>query len=137
MTPDTTATVAEIARSLARLLDRYADELTGPVARPTTSVIAQPAAAPKPAPNAAPAKLAAPTPAATDDVPCPKCGGPTWDNRASKKNPKAPDYKCKDRSCDGCVWPPREGKAARTTTVPMPVTGNGDWAPVDDDQIPF
>jgi hypothetical protein len=30
-----------------------------------------------------------------------------WDNRASKRNPKAPDYKCRDRGCDGVVWPPK------------------------------
>ncbi len=28
---------------------------------------------------------------------CPKCGGPMWDNRASKKNPAAPDFKLQDR----------------------------------------
>lgn len=36
---------------------------------------------------------------------CPDCGGPMWDNRQTKKNPKQPDYKCKDK--DGCgkgVW---------------------------------
>ena len=38
---------------------------------------------------------------------CPKCGGKMWDNRLSKRNPKAPDYKCRDRSCDGVIWPPR------------------------------
>lgn len=43
------------------------------------------------------------------DVSCPKCKGPMWDNRATKKNPKAPDFKCRDRSCDGVVWPPKEG----------------------------
>jgi hypothetical protein len=36
---------------------------------------------------------------------CPKCGGAMWDNRATKRNPKAPDYKCRDRSCDGVLWP--------------------------------
>lgn len=41
------------------------------------------------------------------EVRCPTCQGPTWDNRADKKNPKAPDYKCRDKSCDGVVWPPR------------------------------
>jgi hypothetical protein len=41
------------------------------------------------------------------DSSCPKCGGETWDNRLSKKNPKAPDFKCKNRSCDGVIWPPR------------------------------
>ncbi|CAA9308301.1 MAG: hypothetical protein AVDCRST_MAG11-1307, partial [uncultured Gemmatimonadaceae bacterium] len=48
-----------------------------------------------------------------DDLPdCPKCGGRMWDNRATKRNPKAPDYKCRDRSCDGVVWPPK-GAAPR------------------------
>lgn len=27
---------------------------------------------------------------------CPKCGGAFYDNRGSKKNPKAPDFKCKE-----------------------------------------
>lgn len=35
---------------------------------------------------------------------CPKCGGPCWDNREGKRNPKAPDYKCKNKSCDGAIW---------------------------------
>lgn len=36
---------------------------------------------------------------------CPKCDGPMWDNRESKRNPKAPDFKCKDRdNCDGAIW---------------------------------
>src|SRR5687768_1041405 len=39
---------------------------------------------------------------------CPKCGGAMWDNRASKRNPRAPDFKCRDKSCDGVVWPPRD-----------------------------
>src|SRR5688572_29899362 len=43
---------------------------------------------------------------------CPKCGGRMWDNRLSKRNPKAPDYKCRDRSCDGVVWPARPAPAA-------------------------
>jgi hypothetical protein len=42
-----------------------------------------------------------------DSVSCPKCGGRMWDNRLTKRNPKAPDYKCRDRSCDGVVWPAR------------------------------
>lgn len=33
---------------------------------------------------------------------CPKCGGPVYDNRRDKKNPKAPDFKCKDRN--DCGW---------------------------------
>jgi hypothetical protein len=42
-----------------------------------------------------------------DAVSCPKCGGRMWDNRLTKRNPKAPDYKCRDRSCDGVIWPTR------------------------------
>lgn len=39
------------------------------------------------------------------DVPtCPVCGGRMWDNRVGKRNPKAPDFKCRDRRCDGVVW---------------------------------
>ena len=30
-----------------------------------------------------------------------------WDNRIAKRNPKAPDFKCRSRSCDGVIWPPR------------------------------
>jgi hypothetical protein len=30
---------------------------------------------------------------------CPQCGGELWDNRENKKNPKAPDWKCKDKTC--------------------------------------
>jgi hypothetical protein len=30
---------------------------------------------------------------------CPKCGGGIWDNRENKKNPKAPDWKCKSKTC--------------------------------------
>jgi hypothetical protein len=36
---------------------------------------------------------------------CPKCGARMWDNRASKRNPKAPDFKCRDGRCDGVLWP--------------------------------
>jgi hypothetical protein len=52
-----------------------------------------------------------------DSVSCPKCGGRMWDNRLTKRNPKAPDYKCRDRNCDGVVWPAK--------------TGNGTAAPAD------
>jgi hypothetical protein len=44
------------------------------------------------------------------DVPqCPKCGSDMYDNRATKKNPRQPDFKCKayKDGCDGAVWPPR------------------------------
>lgn len=41
----------------------------------------------------------------TESVSCPKCGGRMWDNRLTKRNPRAPDYKCQNRSCDGVIWP--------------------------------
>jgi hypothetical protein len=52
-------------------------------------------------------------PLASDEPSCPKCGGRMWDNRLTKRNPKAPDYKCRDRSCDGVIWPPKPGKAEK------------------------
>jgi hypothetical protein len=54
---------------------------------------------------------------------CPKCQGPMWDNRVGKRNPKAPDFKCKDRGCDGVVWPPRGAKstAPAAAAAPEPV----------------
>lgn len=48
---------------------------------------------------------------ASDEPECPKCGGRLWDNRVGKKNPKAPDYKCRDRDCDGVIWPPKNAPA--------------------------
>ena len=55
-------------------------------------------------------------PLLSDVPPCRKCGGRMWDNRIGKRNPKAPDFKCRDRSCDGVIWPPKNG-AARTATA--------------------
>ncbi len=49
-------------------------------------------------------------PFAKDEPSCPKCGGRMWDNRLTKRNPKAPDFKCRDRSCDGVIWPPKGEK---------------------------
>jgi hypothetical protein len=55
-------------------------------------------------------------PLATEELSCPKCGGRMWDNRLTKRNPKAPDFKCRDRSCDGVIWPPK-GEPAKTEQV--------------------
>ena len=52
---------------------------------------------------------------------CPKCGGPMWDNRTSKKNPAAPDFKCKTAGCDGVIWPPKasgNGNGASKAAAP-------------------
>jgi hypothetical protein len=55
---------------------------------------------------------AATGPLASDEPTCPKCGGRMWDNRLSKRNPKAPDFKCRNRSCDGVIWPARVASVA-------------------------
>ena len=78
--------------------------------------------------------MAATGPLASDEPSCPKCGGRMWDNRLSKRNPKAPDYKCRSRSCDGVIWPVRGASNASTT--------ESDNAPVPDygaeaNEIPF
>ena len=54
-----------------------------------------------------------------------------WDNRLTKRTPKAPDYKCRDRACDGVIWPPK---------APKPEQHMGDDAPLDEsmaEEIPF
>jgi len=51
---------------------------------------------------------------------CPRCGGAMWDNREGKRNPKAPDFKCKDRSCDGVIWPPRTATSAGGSVAAPP-----------------
>ena len=85
--------------------------------------------------------------AASDDVSCPKCGGRMWDNRASKRNPKAPDFKCRDRSCDGVIWPARPGQPAvataggergRNGAGPLVEVEEGEAAvAASDDDLPF
>ncbi len=49
---------------------------------------------------------------------CPKCEGRMWDNRPDKRNPKAPDFKCKDRRCDGALWPGQHRAAFPIITPP-------------------
>lgn len=49
-----------------------------------------------------------------DNPSCPKCGSTMWDNRETKTNPKAPDFKCKDKNCDGVVWPPKKKAPPKT-----------------------
>lgn len=46
-----------------------------------------------------------------------------WDNRGKKTNPKAPDFKCKDKeNCDGVIWPPRNGGGGYRKTAPAPAS---------------
>ncbi|HEX6965928.1 MAG TPA: Rad52/Rad22 family DNA repair protein [Gemmatimonadaceae bacterium] len=79
---------------------------------------------------------------ASDVPPCPKCGGRMWDNRIGKRNPRAPDFKCRDRSCDGVIWPPKEKVAAAQAAAAAPESeGSGGTEAVataaGDDEIPF
>lgn len=83
---------------------------------------------------------AASGPLATEEPSCPKCGGRMWDNRISKRNPKAPDYKCRNRSCDGVIWPARAGAAAggRGDSGPLvPEVDGAAHAAELTDEIPF
>lgn len=91
-----------------------------------------------------------------DAVSCPSCGGRMWDNRLTKRNPKAPDYKCRDRNCDGVVWPARpngagtqgeQSEESGVATAPDATTvqekkttrkpRTGATVSVGDDEIPF
>lgn len=78
---------------------------------------------------------------AHDNPGCPKCGGRMWDNRVGKRNPKAPDFKCRDRSCDGVIWPPKAngGGRGRAKDRDMGADDNLDAAPpmTGTDDIPF
>lgn len=66
-----------------------------------------------------------------DDYACPKCHGKMWDNRTTKRNPKAPDFKCRDRSCDGVIWPPK-GENVAAAKTPAAQEQEHEW-----EEIPF
>jgi hypothetical protein len=64
----------------------------------------------------------------TENPCCPTCGGEMWDNRNNKKNPKQPDFRCKDQECKGdkgyqtgVYLPKAKGKApAPAPAKPVP-----------------
>jgi hypothetical protein len=68
-------------------------------------------------------------------VSCPKCGGRMWDNRLTKRNPRAPDYKCQNRSCDGVIWPAK-APAGGTPGESYAMAGAGTLA-TPADEMPF
>src|SRR3989442_9807063 len=76
-----------------------------------------------------PAAVSASTqePAVTGNPDCPKCGGPMWDNRESKRNPRAPDFRCRNRVCDGVLWPGQHRAAVPIIghTARLAASGNG------------
>ena len=74
-------------------------------------------------------------PRAANAESCPRCGGRMWDNRLTKRNPRAPDFKCRDRSCDGVIWPSR---------TPTKTEDFEEWPPLanapvipEDAELPF
>lgn len=58
---------------------------------------------------------------------CERCGhDKVWDNRNSKRNPKAPDFKCANKECGEGYWlvkgataPPPKAKASGEITIGM------------------
>ena len=81
---------------------------------------------------------------ALDEESCPKCGGRMWDNRLTKRNPRAPDFKCRDRACDGVIWPARQGVEETRTNEKAEESNGVAWAPLagaplipPDAQLPF
>lgn len=96
-----------------------------PRAQQSRPVSSTPTASPSARPVATPNGSASNTEPA-----CPVCRGKMWDNREGKKNPKAPDWKCRDKSCEGVVWPPKPGAAP--VTVP---DAQDEYAA--DDSLPF
>lgn len=68
---------------------------------------------------------------------CPQCGGEMWDNTApgAKKNPKGPDFKCKDKICAHAMWLPKAKAAtpvaSKATVQAPPSTVN--WSQVGRD----
>jgi hypothetical protein len=61
---------------------------------------------------------------------CPKCSGRMWDNRASKRNPRAPDFKCRNRACDGVLWPSEHRVASPVIQPARLVIARDETAPV-------
>lgn len=77
-------------------------------------------------------------PLAAGEPECPKCAGRMWDNRVGKRNPKAPDFKCRDRSCDGVIWPDKGDKGKRTSMDPEhPPAMSGVPTIEEEEELPF
>lgn len=68
---------------------------------------------------------------------CPVCGGRMWDNRATKRNPRAPDFKCRDRSCDGVVWPLKPAATVPQGNGMRPMGDSSREAAALSDEMPF
>jgi len=60
-----------------------------------------------------------------------------WDNRLTKRNPKAPDYKCQNRSCDGVIWPPKAAATALVEGKDEKPAGSSALVGASEDELPF
>lgn len=101
-----------------------------PASSPTRA--AAPAAAPAAEPRASKPAPAPAAPSGAASTACPKCGGDMWDNRVGKRNPRSPDFKCKDKACDGVIWPPKNAPARSR----QPAGYADDEPPFPDDNAP-
>src|SRR2546422_7319841 len=72
-------------------------------------------------------------PVVTGNPVCPKCGGPMWDTRDSKRTPRAPAFRCRNRVCDGVLWPGQHRAAVPIVgrTAGAAASGNGDVSRMD------
>ncbi len=120
---------AQAAGSVVTYLRRYAlaaavgvapgDDDDGHAAG-TPAPTPRPQAAPQQAPASRPQAAPSSTPPGIDPV-CPTCSSKMWDNRpkkaAGEMNPKAPDFKCRDKACQGVIW-----KHSEKAAGPVPST---------------
>ncbi len=98
------------------------------------------AASPGATPTTVPGSSTVPASMLTDMeiVSCPKCGGRMWDNRLTKRNPRAPDYKCQNRSCDGVIWPPKAAVPAVMETKSERTPSESESAMIGgEEELPF
>lgn len=88
---------AEATRTFAQTVRAAGQEMRAGNRPPTTA----------PRPQAAP--RASNPPPRVGLPSCPVCNGPVWSNIEKKRtgefSAKSPDYKCKDKQCDGAIWP--------------------------------
>ncbi len=90
----------------------------------------------RPAPKREPAPRPQPPTPTKGGQECPDCGGEMWDNRPKKASgqfkPTAPDFKCKDESCGGVIWPSDDTEGDGPGKP-----GNDLEDPFDDHGMPF
>jgi hypothetical protein len=71
-----------------------------------------------------------------------------WDNRGRKTNPRAPDFRCKDKAnCDGAIWESDKQQATQSTQATQqrvaqrvqqpPPPERDEWEEQEEDRLPF